>query len=65
MRDYERPFGLLDGVCVLAVSDEPDEVLAAEPRVAGSADLIVACGDLPFDYLGAATTPRARRGTAR
>src|SRR5260221_13919508 len=40
------------GVCVLAVSDEPDEVLAADPSAARSADLIVACGDLPFDYLG-------------
>src|SRR5260221_14368157 len=40
------------GVCVLAVSDEPDEVLAADPSAARSADLILACGDLPFDYLG-------------
>src|SRR5579859_6704336 len=39
-------------VCVLAVSDEPDEALAADPSAAGSADLILACGDLPFDYLG-------------
>lgn len=36
---------------MLAVSDA-DEVLAADPGAAGSADLIVACGDLPFDYLG-------------
>jgi hypothetical protein len=42
-----------DGVCVLAVSDEPDEALAADPSAASSADLIVACGDLPFDYLDA------------
>ena len=36
---------------MLAVSDEPDEVLAADPGPARSVDLIVACGDLPFDYL--------------
>jgi Icc-related predicted phosphoesterase len=36
---------------VLAVSDERDEVLAAAPGPARSVDLIVACGDLPFDYL--------------
>jgi hypothetical protein len=40
------------GVFVLAVSDEPNEALAADPSVAGSVDLILACGDLPFDYLG-------------
>ena len=39
-------------VFVLAVSDEPDEALAANPGPARSVDLIVACGDLPFDYLG-------------
>jgi hypothetical protein len=39
-------------VWVLAVSDEPDEALAADPGVASKADLILACGDLPFDYLG-------------
>jgi hypothetical protein len=37
---------------VLAVCDEPDEALAADPGVAGKANLILACGDLPFDYLG-------------
>ena len=36
----------------LAVSDAPDEALAADPGVARKADLILACGDLPFDYLG-------------
>jgi Icc-related predicted phosphoesterase len=39
-------------VRALAVSDEVDEVLAADPaRVAGGAQLILSCGDLPFDYL--------------
>ena len=61
MRDHDRPFGLLDPVlsaghssgkvCLLAVSDEPSEALAANPGPAGSVDLIVACGDLPFEYL--------------
>jgi calcineurin-like phosphoesterase family protein len=36
---------------VLAVSDEVDEALAADPGPARTAELIVACGDLPFDYL--------------
>jgi hypothetical protein len=40
------------GILLLAVSDEPDEALAADPGQARSVDLIVACGDLPFDYLG-------------
>jgi predicted phosphodiesterase len=40
-------------VRVLAVADEVDEALAADPRRAGDVDLIVACGDLPFDYLRA------------
>jgi hypothetical protein len=53
MRGGNGPARGSGGIFVLAVSDEPDEVLAADPRVAGSADLIVACGDLPFDYLGA------------
>jgi len=38
-------------VRVLAVSDEVDEGLCADPGVAGAAELILACGDLPFDYL--------------
>lgn len=38
-------------VCVLAVSDEMDELLHAGPSAAGNAQLILACGDLPFDYL--------------
>jgi hypothetical protein len=39
-------------VCVLAVSDETDDALAADPGVARKAELILACGDLPSDYLG-------------
>ena len=38
-------------VRVLAVSDEVDEGLCADPGVARAAELILACGDLPFDYL--------------
>jgi len=38
---------------VLAVSDEVDEALAADPSPARTAELILACGDLPFDYLDA------------
>jgi hypothetical protein len=38
---------------VLAISDEVDEALAADPSPARTAELILACGDLPFDYLGA------------
>jgi hypothetical protein len=36
---------------VLAVSDEVDEGLCADPGLARDAELILACGDLPFDYL--------------
>jgi Calcineurin-like phosphoesterase len=38
-------------VTVLAVSDEMDEVLAADASAAAAAQVILACGDLPFDYL--------------
>lgn len=38
-------------VRVLAVSDEVDEALAADPGAVRGTDLILACGDLPFDYL--------------
>lgn len=38
-------------VRVLAVSDEVDDALAAGPAAARGAQLILACGDLPFDYL--------------
>ena len=39
-------------VRVLAVSDEVDEGLCANVGLASDAELILACGDLPFDYLG-------------
>src|SRR5262249_18043586 len=39
-------------VLVLAVSDEVDDALLADPHAVRDAQLIVACGDLPFDYLG-------------
>jgi calcineurin-like phosphoesterase family protein len=39
-------------VMVLAVSDEIDDALYADVRAVREARLIVACGDLPFDYLG-------------
>lgn len=39
-------------VRVLAVSDEVDEGIAADPGPVRGADLILACGDLPFEYLG-------------
>jgi len=38
-------------VRVLAVSDEVDEVLWADADAMGDVDLLVACGDLPFEYL--------------
>jgi hypothetical protein len=38
-------------VCVLAVSDEVDEGLSARLDPVREAQLIVACGDLPFEYL--------------
>ena len=38
-------------VLVLAVSDEVDDALCADVRPAHDARLVVACGDLPFDYL--------------
>ncbi len=39
-------------VRVLAVSDVVDEALWADPSPVRSAELILACGDLPFEYLG-------------
>jgi Calcineurin-like phosphoesterase len=39
-------------VRVLAVSDEVDEGIAADPGPVRGVDLILACGDLPFEYLG-------------
>lgn len=38
-------------VRVLAVSDEVDEALYVDPHRVRDAELILACGDLPFDYL--------------
>lgn len=38
-------------VQVLAVSDEVDEALYVDPRALRGVELILACGDLPFDYL--------------
>lgn len=38
-------------VQVLAVSDEVDESMYADLRAARGAELILACGDLPFEYL--------------
>jgi hypothetical protein len=39
-------------VLVLAVSDEVDHALYADVGAVREARLILACGDLPFDYLG-------------
>ena len=39
-------------VLVLAVSDEVDDALCVDVRPVREARLIVACGDLPFEYLG-------------
>jgi calcineurin-like phosphoesterase family protein len=38
-------------VRVLAVADEVDEALSADVTAVRSAELVLACGDLPFDYL--------------
>jgi hypothetical protein len=38
-------------VLVLALSDEVDDALVADMRAVADARLIVACGDLPFEYL--------------
>lgn len=39
-------------VLVLAVADEADDALLADMSAVRDARLIVACGDLPFEYLG-------------
>jgi calcineurin-like phosphoesterase family protein len=39
-------------VRVLAVSDEVDEALCTDVRAVRGVELVLACGDLPFDYLG-------------
>jgi len=36
---------------VLAVSDEADDALVCDPAAVRTAEVILACGDLPFDYL--------------
>jgi hypothetical protein len=41
-----------DVLRVLAVSDEVDDALLADPTAVRGAQLILACGDLPFEYLG-------------
>jgi len=46
------PSTIGDVVLVLAVSDEVDNVLYADVGAVREARLVVACGDLPFDYLG-------------
>jgi hypothetical protein len=38
-------------VRVLAVSDEVDPLLRSDARTVGAVQLVLACGDLPFDYL--------------
>ena len=37
---------------MLAVSDEVDDALLADPSAARGVELILACGDLPMEYLG-------------
>jgi calcineurin-like phosphoesterase family protein len=41
-----------NAVRVLAVSDEVDEGLWHDTSAVASADVVVACGDLPFEFLG-------------
>ena len=41
-----------DPVRVLAVSDEVDDALLADPSAVRGVELILACGDLPMEYLG-------------
>ena len=48
-----EPHSHPDPVRVLAVSDEIDDALLADVGPARGAELILACGDLPFEYLGA------------
>jgi Calcineurin-like phosphoesterase len=51
-RAAPAPAGTRAVVRVLAASDEVDEAIAADPGPVRGADLILACGDLPFEYLG-------------
>ncbi len=48
-----EPHSHPDPVRVLAVSDETDDALLADVGPARGVALILACGDLPFEYLGA------------
>jgi calcineurin-like phosphoesterase family protein len=41
-----------NAVRVLAISDEVDEALWHDTSALASADVVVACGDLPFEFLG-------------
>src|SRR5260370_26631135 len=52
MRDRNAPARPPDVVRVLAVADVPDQLLLADLSAVSTAELILACGDLPFDYLG-------------
>jgi calcineurin-like phosphoesterase family protein len=52
LADPADPAQARSPVRVLAVSDEVNEALAADPAPARGADLILACGDLPLAYLG-------------
>ena len=49
----DRAGGPGGGIRVLAVSDQVEEGLLANLNQARPAELIVACGDLPAEYLGA------------
>jgi calcineurin-like phosphoesterase family protein len=51
MRDRTGPARPRAAVRVLAVSDVPDQLLLADLNSVATAQLILACGDLPFDYL--------------
>jgi len=52
MRGRAEPARPREAVRVLAVSDVTDQLLLADLNSVASAQLILACGDLPFDYLG-------------
>jgi calcineurin-like phosphoesterase family protein len=52
MRDGTGPALPQEVVRVLAVSDVTDQLLLAGLSAVATAQLILACGDLPFDYLG-------------
>jgi hypothetical protein len=51
-RAPRRPGGRPEPVRVLAVSDQADDALLADVSAARGVALILACGDLPLDYLG-------------